>query len=1031
MALKEQIIILSGKPGHEKVKHLLCDILKNQLGAKDDEIDLEENLLTCRGRIDALWGRTVFEVKRNLQKELIDAENQLRRYIQSKEKETGEKYVGIATDGQKYRVYSLLKNSLKEISQFTLSKDKASEFIQWLESVILIKDQLEATPEIICKEIGQGSPLCRNSIMQIDLLWEQAKSKPDIKLKYNLWKKSVDIVYGMEGADESLFIEHTYLTIISKAIAYISFFDDRKVLSGEDLLNGKSFDEANVFGVVEDDFFSWIVSFEKGNNLIKQIASHIERFDFSTIEADILKGLYEGLIRQEQRHKLGEYYTPDWLAEKVCRETIKKPLDYRVIDPSCGSGTFLFHSIKLLIEKAKRSGISSKEIIGLICEKIAGIDIHPVAVIFSRITYLLAMLEEIKKDRPDDVIVPVYLGDSLQWSKDDILGQYNLRIEVPEDKNTGAKRRELLFPQSICKNSDKFDKVLSKMIELAGQHKDQSMFQAWLGKQSNDEDEYNILSETYKDLLELQKEDRNHIWGYVARNLTRPIWLSSETQKADVVIGNPPWLKFNSMNQKMQTKFKDECKATLLWDTTTNSSNLQTSQDISTYFFIMSAHLYMREKGTLAFVMPYGIINGEHHSSFRTGHFQIVGNDMYIKFKKVWAFDSQVKNLFKIPSCVFFSERKKLEEKSMTNKIIAFKGSLPQKNSSLKEADAVLSLEYKNWTVNDYERYSYYYDKFKQGASLVPRRFNFVEEIQRGQLGSSSTTPLVKGIISNQDKTPWNSIEPLEAKIESQFLRPVYTGQSIAPFRVLKLNTGVIPWDNKNGVMNAGEAELNGFTYLGNYLEKVETLWNKNSSGKMTFKERINYQNLLENQFPISKLRIAYTASGTKVAAVLLEDSQGIVDTKLYWFNVSDRNEGTYLEGILNSDFLIKTIADLQSQGQWGRRDIHRHLLKPPIPKYDSKNKLHKDIIHYTKQIRKIAQDVEIESSWYFIKSRKKIRDEIKNKKEWHKLNDLICRLLESPVEEAKKQKKRIQKARKRVPKGEKAKKTKSGRDKP
>ena len=1008
----QEIRLLSTKPGHEKVRHLLCNILKTELGAKDDEIALEENLLTCRGRIDALWGRTVFEVKRDLKIERSDAENQIKKYIQSKETETKKKYVGIATDGQKYIAYSLLNCTLKEVGQFNLNKDKGSEFIQWLESVILIKNQLEATPEIICKEIGQGSPLCRTSIIQIEHLWKQAKNKLDIRLKYDLWKKSVDIVYGTEGADESLFIEHTYLTIISKAIAYISFFDNSPLPKGKDLLNGKSFKDVGVVGVVEDDFFSWIACYNKGNSLIKQIASHIKRFDFSTIEADILKGLYEGLIRQEQRHKLGEYYTPDWLAEKICKEVIKKPLEYRIIDPSCGSGTFLFHSIKLLIKTAKKQGISTKKMISLICEKIAGIDIHPVAVIFSRITYLLAMLEEIKEDRPDDVIVPIYLGDSLQWSKDEVLGQYNLRIKVPKGNHTGAKSRELLFPQSICQKSIEFDKVVTKMIEYAAQHREQSVFEAWFKKQSTNEHEYKTLSNTYQNLLELQKEDRNHIWGYVARNLTRPIWLSSDKQKADVVIGNPPWLKFNSMNTKMQEKFKIKCKDTLLWDKKTNISKFQTSQDISTYFFIMSAHLYMRKKGTLAFVLPYGVINGEHHSNFRTGHFQIAGSDMDIKFKKAWAFDSNVKNLFKIPSCVLFSEKRKDIERALSEKVMFFKGELPQKNVSLKEADKILSLENKDWTVNDYEQYSYYYNKFKQGASLVPRRFNFVEKIKKGQLGSSSKTPLIKGITSNQDKTPWNNIEPLEAKMESQFLRPVYTGQSIAPFRVLKPNTGIIPWDNKIGVMNAKEAEHEGYTYLSSYLEKIEKVWKENSKGSMTFKENINFRNKLENQFPISKLKVVYTASGTNVAAVLLEDSKGIIDTSLYYTIVDSKNEGLYLEGVLNSDSLINKIRDLQAQGQWGARHFHRHLLKPSIPKYNSKNKDHENIVNLTKEIRKIACNVEIDLSKYFITSRKKVRDEIKNREEWQKLNDLVSKLLESPSEEeAKIQKKRIQKA--------------------
>ena len=301
-----------------------------------------------------------------------------------------------------------------------------------------------------------------------------------------------------------------------------------------------------------------------------------------------------------------------------------------------------------------------------------------------------------------------------------------------------------------------------------------------------------------------------------------------------------------------------------------------------------------------------------------------------------------------------------------------------------------------------------------------------VEKITKGNLGISKKTPLVKGIVSNLDKPPWKGIKPLEGKVEFQFLRTVYTGQSIAPFRVLDKNTGIIPWDNEIGVMNALEAENKGYTNLGTYLEEAETIWDEKSSGKMTFKRRINYNGTLENQFPIPKLRLVYTTSGTHVAAVLLEDCQAVIEVSLYWTKVEDRNEGLYLEGILNSDYLTQKISPLQAQGQWGRRHFGRHLLKPYIPKYDSKNKDHENIVNLTKKIRKIANNVEIDSSKYFATSRKKIRNEIKNRNEWKQLNNLVYKLIEnSTEEEAKVQKKRIQKARQKVPKGKQAKRTK------
>ena len=1007
--LKEQINLLVKKPGHEKVRHILSNILKEQLDAKDDEIAFEEKL-TCRGRIDALWGRNIFEIKRDLNTELFDAESQIKRYIKSKEEESKTKYVGIATDGQKYKAYFLHKNELKLINEFVLNKDKASEFIQWLESMVLIKSQLSATPEIICKEIGQGSPLCQNALVQIEKLWHQAKLNPNVRLKYNLWKKLIDIVYGKEGSDEKLFIEHTYLTIISKAIAHIAFFN--QVPLGKDLLNGKLFKEVNVFGVVEKDFFSWITC-GAGNDLIRQIAKHVQRFNFSTIKADILKGLYEGLIRQEQRHKMGEYYTPDWLAEKICREVIKKPLEKRIIDPACGSGTFLFHSIRLLIQSAEKEKMSTKQTISLICEKIAGIDIHPVAVIFSRITYLLAMLQikDIKDNRPDKVQIPVYLGDSLQWRKHEVLGSRELRINVPEDKISGAKRRELVFPESICLDSKKFESILREMVKLAGNCKETFLFEAWLKNQLVDERENKQLLKTYKNLLELQRENRNHIWGYVARNLTRPIWLSSEKQKFDIVIGNPPWLKFNSMNKEMQKTLKEECFSINLWEKTKGNSKLRTSQDISTYFFVRSIELYMKEKGETAFVMPYGVMNGDHHSIFRKGDFVRGSNDsIHIQFKNAWIFDSQVKNLFKVPSCVLFSVRRKKETVTTPKNILYFKGVLPQKNADLQQANKTLSQEKREWP-KMVEDKSYYFEKFKQGACLVPRRFLFVKKIQKGKLGSSSSTPLIKGFASNQDKPPWKYIEPLEAKIESQFLKSVYTGQSIAPFRVLDKNTVIIPCTEKAGVMNAEEAAKEGCIYLSSYLEKIERLWNENSKGKMTFKQQIDFRGKLKKQFIFDsenklllmddskkKLRVIYSASGTYATAVLLEDAEGVIDTSLYYAEIKTKEEGLYLEGILNSESLIKRIEGLQPQGQWGRRHIHRHLLKPYFPKYNSKDQIHKNIVDCSRKVKEIANTIELDPNCYFIKARRKIKEKIQKEKSWKDLNRLINELLDKNI---------------------------------
>lgn len=1019
--INQSIKTLYKKPGHEKVRLVLCDLLRRVFSATNDEIALEDRLINARGRIDALWGRTIFEVKRNLDQELEDAKTQIKRYIQFKEEENNhEKYIGIATDGKRYITYQILNNKLQQIHEFYLNKEKPKDFIIWLESVVLIKDELKATSENLCKQIGHKSPLCEGSLQKIKALWEKAKNKAEIRLKYNLWKESIERVYKKVGDnEESLFIEHTYLTIISKSIAHLAFFND--LPSGKNLLNGKKFRDSDVLRVVEDDFFSWIALDTTGIELIKDIASHVKQFNFSEIKVDLLKDLYEGLIDPEKRHQGGEYYTPDWLAEKICKEVITDPLNQRVIDPACGSGTFLFHTIKLIISESKRKNKSSKKIIKLICEKVAGIDIHPVAVIFSRITYLLAMIEEMKDDRPT-ISIPVYLGDALQWHKfEDREYNNEFHILVPEDKQIKAKKRKLIFPRSICQDSNLFKIVLDKMIRLSEEAQQETNFEAWLRRENIVQDsECEKLSRTYNDLKELHQEGRNHIWGFVASNLTSPVWLSSERQKADIVIGNPPWLKFNSMNQNMQKTFKEECKNFNLLDKKKNNQRFQTSQDLSTYFFIRCIDLYMKEKGKIIFVMPYGVMIGNHHKNFREGIFKKNSDKpIKIKFENAWVFDYKVKNLFKIPSCVLFSIKRKEHEKVIISErdILYFSGTLPKKNITFEEAKKYLREEKRKWPLNKYtdpSNYSYYYDEFKQGATLVPRRLIVVEKISKGKLGGSRFTPMVKGITSNFDKHPWNSIPPIKTKIEKKFLKKIYKGESIASFRTLKENMAIIPY-NKT-VIDSNKAGQEGYTLLSSYLKEVEKLWKEHSTGNemiKTFKEQIDYRGKLTNQFPISSLRVVYTASGSNIAATLLKNSKAIIDSSLYWNKCSHEDEGMYLVGILNSSYLIDKIRSLQSTGLYGERHFHKHLLKPPIPKWNPNDPLHKSIVKLAKEIEKLAHQVQLDDSWNFKKSRGKIREEIQNTEAWNQLNQKVEQLLtldeKASIKEGELHKKHIQ----------------------
>ena len=96
---------------------------------------------------------------------------------------------------------------------------------------------------------------------------------------------------------------------------------------------------------------------------------------------DVLKTLYEGLIDPAQRHDLGEYYIPDSSAAKVTARALTDPLSQRMLDPACGSGTFLFHAIRLKLAAAEAAEWPRAAAISACVQQVRGLDVHPVAVI--------------------------------------------------------------------------------------------------------------------------------------------------------------------------------------------------------------------------------------------------------------------------------------------------------------------------------------------------------------------------------------------------------------------------------------------------------------------------------------------------------------------------------------------------------------------------------------------------------------------------------------------------------------------------
>jgi len=95
---------------------------------------------------------------------------------------------------------------------------------------------------------------------------------------------------------------------------------------------------------------------------LKRLIAELNKYNFSEIGYDIVGKIFEKLIPKTERHKLGQYFTSTDIVDLILGFTIKHP-DDKVLDPACGSGTFLvraYHRKRFLAQKLFREGKYTK-----------------------------------------------------------------------------------------------------------------------------------------------------------------------------------------------------------------------------------------------------------------------------------------------------------------------------------------------------------------------------------------------------------------------------------------------------------------------------------------------------------------------------------------------------------------------------------------------------------------------------------------------------------------------------------------------
>ena len=234
----------------------------------------------------------------------------------------------------------------------------------------------------------------------------------------------------------------------------------------------------------------------------------------------------------------------------MVRELVDSPLEQRVLDPACGSGTFVAEAISNYLEAARDSSVHPSEVFGKLRDSVTGIDIHPVAVHLARAAYVLVARTAIQDAGYTSVTVPIYLGDALQlrYRAGDMFAEHEVTIQVND---------ELVFPVGLVERPDTFDAFIGDVAEHIASGDDP---ETALRDHRITGADRELLGSTIAEIQRLHQEGRDHIWAYYTRNMVRPVALARS--KVDVVIGNPPWINYNQTVDVLRTELERQSKNT-------------------------------------------------------------------------------------------------------------------------------------------------------------------------------------------------------------------------------------------------------------------------------------------------------------------------------------------------------------------------------------------------------------------------------------------------------------------------------------
>jgi type I restriction-modification system DNA methylase subunit/Asp-tRNA(Asn)/Glu-tRNA(Gln) amidotransferase C subunit len=213
---------------------------------------------------------------------------------------------------------------------------------------------------------------------------------------------------------------------------YFDFWDDfSRYVSRDyiDLFETASEELSEVYDYLYSRrLFDWGIQSEFNSNLddvLQRTLWHLNHYNFENVDRDVLGHLYQEHLPPEERKALGEFYTPTAVVDLILDSvgyTADKQLEreeYDLIDPACGSGTFLVRAAGRLLDRLDQKGVPPRDAIEIVQQRIHGLDLNPFACHIAELNLLFQVIDlykDVKDEDPDYTLdrFQIYRTDSLR-----------------------------------------------------------------------------------------------------------------------------------------------------------------------------------------------------------------------------------------------------------------------------------------------------------------------------------------------------------------------------------------------------------------------------------------------------------------------------------------------------------------------------------------------------------------------------------------------------------------------------------------